>query len=84
MSNNPTLSTTAQAATLPNILPLHRLTVIGVTLSATPLALLRLRDGTIAQVRPGDHVNGTTVMAIDDTGVILNKRGMAQRMALAA
>ncbi len=61
------------AATEPQILPLRSLTLIGVRLTPDGnFALLRTSDGTITKVTTGARINGETVAAIDQTGLVFD------------
>lgn len=45
-------------------------------------ALIRLPGGRIVRVRPGARLTGGTVAAIDANGLVLQKRGQTQRIAI--
>ena len=85
MSNQPNRSIAGDRATVPGALPLHKTTVIGITLTASQnAAVLRLRDGQIARVKTGDILNGSEIAAIDQDGLVLIENGTATRLPLAA
>jgi hypothetical protein len=62
----------AASATLPDLLSLENLAVIGVmTGQEAPAALIRSRRGDIARVTAGETAFGVTIAAIDATQVVL-------------
>lgn len=67
-----TVSRAAEQAMIPDVLPLDRLTLIGIF--AKPggnSALLRPEDGNIVSVAVGDRTLGLTITAIGDDAVHL-------------
>lgn len=65
-------------------LQLDTITVIGLfTGPGGGTALLRMRNGDIVKVAPGDAAGPLTVVAVDDTAVaVRDRRGQTYRMAL--
>ncbi|WP_394177937.1 hypothetical protein [Yoonia maritima] len=72
---NDTPANVAASATLPDLLTLDNLTVIGVMAGqAPPAALLRSSRGDIARVSPGESAFGVVIAAIDANQVVLTDR----------
>lgn len=75
-------SVVAQRAVTPDVLPLEETTLLGLMLGPSGnAALLRMGSGRIRRVTVGDRVNWGAVIAIDESGVILNRNGTAERLA---
>ncbi len=71
------------AATQAGVLPLHETTLIGLMIAPdAPAALIRLSDGRVARIRPGDIVGRRTVAAIDADGVVLVRGSRRERLRL--
>ena len=81
MTSNPDVGRMAQSEAQ---LPLHTLAVIGLfTGPRGPSALLRLQNGQIVKVAPGDTAGPVTVLAVDDHAVQLrDRRGQTFALAL--
>ena len=81
MTTNPDVGRMAQSETQ---LPLNQVTVIGLFSGPSGAsALLRMRDGDIVKVGPGDRAGSLTVLAVDDHAVsVRDWRGRTLRMAL--
>ena len=81
MTTNPDVGRMAQSETQ---LPLNEVSVIGLfTGPAGASALLRMRDGDIVKVGPGDRAGSLTVLAVDDHAVsVRDWRGRTLRMTL--
>lgn len=74
----------AEQATLPNILPLDGVTLIGIfNAHDGPAALLRSSRGKIERVTPGAQAMGMTVTAIGaDTVMLTNRAGTTHALAV--
>ena len=74
---------TAEAATTPDLLPLHETTLIGLNAdSITSHALLRTRAGRTFVVQTGQDTALGHVIAIGETYVVLRQRGKDTRIDL--
>lgn len=82
MTTNPDVGRLAQSDTQ---LPLDTITVIGLFTGPNgDSALLRMRDGEIRKVAPGDTAGPLTILAVDDSTVsVRDHRGQTYRLALA-
>lgn len=70
-------------ATSPRILQRSRLALIGLFGRKDDLtALFRKPSGAIRRARPGDTLRSGRVMAIDETGVMMEKNGRTWRLAM--
>lgn len=70
-------------ATKPRVLRRGDLELIGLFGPSGDLsALLRKPNGSIARVKAGDALSAGRVVAIDETGVMLQKNGRTWRLAL--
>ncbi len=75
----PTPTSVAQRATEHTDTNLNRIVLLGTFgTNAAPQALLRLPDGRVARVSPGDQVGQDTVYAIDETRIALGQNGRAK------
>jgi hypothetical protein len=75
-------SVVAARAVTPDVLPLNETALLGLMLGPSGnAALLRMGSGRVRRVTVGDRVNFLSVVAIDETGVILNRNGTAERLA---
>ena len=73
----------AASATLPDILVLENLTVIGVFTGVdAPAALIRSRRGDIARVIAGETAFGVTIAAIDAAQVVLTDSAGTQHVLM--
>ncbi|MFZ3583616.1 hypothetical protein ACOI1H_15795 [Loktanella sp. DJP18] len=83
MTNTPDVGRMAQSKTQ---LQLDTITVIGLfTGPHGGSALLRMRDGEIVKVSPGDMAGPLTVVAVNDDAIaVRDHRGKTYRMALPA
>ncbi|MCG3267425.1 pilus assembly protein PilP [Yoonia sp. I 8.24] len=71
----------AASATLPDMLSLQNLAVIGVMMGQdAPAALIRSRRGDIARVTTGETAFGVTISAIDAAQVVLTDRAGTQHV----
>ncbi len=87
MANEPqTPVQVADAAAIPDALPLGDLTLIGLFADAAgPAALLRGPDGTIARVTTGETALGVTIVALSDTAAhVTDRRGAARILQMPA
>ncbi len=74
---------TRQAATDENALPLGGTTLIGTLTGPNgPVALVRLRRGTIRRIEKGDRLNGAQVAAIEDGRLLLNRAGQPEALSM--
>lgn len=73
----------ADIATEPKALDHRGLALIGVTGNAGAFrALVRLPSGRVKQVEPGEKLAAGQVVAIDETGLMLQKNGRTKRLAM--
>ena len=81
MTTNPDVGRMAQSDAQ---LPLHEVSVIGLFSGPNGAsALLRMRDGDIVKVGPGDRAGSLTVLSVDESSVAVRDwRGKTWRMAL--
>jgi Tfp pilus assembly protein PilP len=79
----PTTEKTQSAATLPDLLPLDGITLLGTVVAGdASRALIRMRNGKVQQLRAGDHVGDATIAAIEPGLIHMILRGEAQRLAM--
>ncbi|RKF15202.1 hypothetical protein D6850_10215 [Roseovarius spongiae] len=77
-----TPANTERAATQEAALPRGIVLVGTVTGQNSARALIRLSDGEVVRVGPGDQVGGRTVAAIDQGRMILMKNGRTASMVI--
>jgi hypothetical protein len=79
----PTTEKTQSAATLPGLLPLDGITLLGTFVAGDAArALIRKSNGEIQQLRPGDALGDATIAAIEPGLIHMIRRGEAQRLAM--
>jgi hypothetical protein len=82
-NSDPTPENVARLATTAQALEIHKLSLIGLVGPRDDMAaLVRSGMGRIRKVVPGARLAGGTVIAIDATGVIVQKNGATTRMDL--
>jgi Tfp pilus assembly protein PilP len=82
-TTTPTTAKTQTAATLEGLLPLDGITLLGtVVAGAASRALIRMSNGSVQQVRPGDTIGDATIAAIEPGLIHMVRRGEAQRLAM--
>ncbi|UWQ89944.1 hypothetical protein QEZ52_14290 [Aliisedimentitalea scapharcae] len=83
MTNTSSTGPVAAHATEISVLNRNALNLLGLFGPAQDMrALVRLPGGRVIQVARGSRLSGETVAAIDETGVILQKRGQTRRIAM--
>ena len=79
----PTTEKTQTAATLPGLLPLDGITLLGTVVAGdASRALIRMKNGTVQQIRPGDSLGDATIAAIEPGLIHMIRKGEAQRLAM--
>lgn len=74
---------TQSAATLNGLLPLEGTTLLGTVVAGeASRALLRLRNGQVRQVRPGDRIGSATIAAIEPGLLHMIERGETRQLAM--
>lgn len=83
MTSTPTPLNVAKLATQSGKLPGRGLVLLGLFGTSTaPKALIRLTSGRTQTIVPGDRISGREVSAIDETSVILSRKGTTYRLTL--
>jgi len=82
-NTTPTTPKTQDAATLPQLLPLDGTTLLGTVVSGeASRALIRLKNGTVQQLRLGDRIGDATIGAIEPGMIHMIRNGEAHRLAM--
>ncbi|WP_170399409.1 hypothetical protein [Ruegeria arenilitoris] len=76
-------ATVKSAATQKGALNKSSVSVLGVFGPKSDMrALVRMSSGRVKEVKPGSRVSSSTVVAIDDDGVMLRQSGQTKRIAI--